>query len=67
VDLTWRTLRRVKAGRIDNQIMVMLREACAGALGGEKVLGSRPERERVCDQASKAILVNMLAGLDHPG
>ena len=52
--------RRVQQNKVDNQILEILQQVFEKELGQENIVLSRPERIRLFQQVTKAILTDVL-------
>lgn len=59
-DLFRRMTRRVQANKVDNQILEILQQVFEKELGKENIVLSRPERIRLFQQVTTAILNDVL-------
>lgn len=59
-DLLKRMTRRMQQNRVDNQILEILQQVFEKEFGKENIVLSRPERIRLFQQVTKAILTDVL-------
>ena len=66
IDLTKRILQAMTDAKVDERIMAAIQDVFGNALEEQKAVLSRTERERLLHKTTKAILTDMLVGLDPP-
>jgi hypothetical protein len=59
-ELLKRMTQRVEQNKVDNQIVEILKDVFEKEFGKENIVLSRPERVRLFQQVSKAILTDVL-------
>jgi hypothetical protein len=64
IDLKKRLIQRMKAAKVDDQIFEAVQKLFENTLNSEKIVLSRPERERLLRQIVKSVLTDMLTKLD---
>ncbi len=64
VDLLKRITQRVQQNKVDDQFLVLMQQVFENELAKETIVLSRPERERLFRQVTKAVLTDMLGKLD---
>ena len=64
VNLQKRTLQKVQASGVYDQIFQAVQNAFEDALGRENIVLSRPERKRLFAQILKSVLEDMIRKLD---
>ena len=65
VNLQKRTLQKVKASKVNDQIFQVVQNAFENAIKDENILLSRPERMRLFSQILRAVLEEMIQKLDN--
>ncbi len=65
-DLLKLITQRAHENEVDNQILQMLQQFFEKELGKENMVFSRPERVRLFQQVTKAILADVLGKIDSP-
>ena len=63
-DLLKLMIRRAQQYKVDDQILEILKQFFEKELGKEHMVLSRPERKRMFQQLTKAILTDVLGKLD---
>jgi hypothetical protein len=63
--LLQKTLKKVQAANVDDQIFQIVQNAFEEALNKENVILSRPERKRLFAQVLKAVLEDMVTKLEN--
>jgi hypothetical protein len=63
-DLLKLMTRRAQQNKVDNQIFEILKQFFETELGKEHMVLSRPERKRLFQQLTKAILTDVLGKID---
>ncbi len=63
-DLLKRITRRMQQDKVDDQILGILQRAVEKEFGQENIMLSRPERKRLFQQITKAILADVLGKID---
>jgi hypothetical protein len=64
-NLQKRTLQKVKAANVNDQIFQVVQNAFEEALGHENLVLSRPERMRMFSQILRSVLEEMIQKLDN--
>ena len=64
VDLKKRMLQRVRAFKVNDQILEVIQVAYEDALKEEHIILSSPERKRMLSQISKSVLEEMIKKLE---
>lgn len=64
VNLMQRTLQKVQAANVDDQIFQIVQNAFEEALNKENIMLSRPERKRLFAQVLKSVLDDMVKKLE---
>ncbi len=65
-ELTRQIIQGMKAAKVDEQIMTILRDAFGKTLEEQNVVLSRPERERLMYKVISVLLTDLLVGIDRP-